>query len=173
MSEVVLGALAEGHTERDAIHLAVIPMKASGRLMPGQQVGIVSDGVAGCAAPAIGIVDPFLQVGPSNGQTFWVCLFPGTVTGMRHHWQHPAFGGTPASERELSIAWLKDAAEQLDVSYETLVGDSDLIHADYINNGETIRNIWLGIQEDYWKHRKIVTGEDVSEDDRGGFTCSC
>ena len=79
-----------------------------------------------------------------------------------------------SSNVESSIKWLKDAAVRLGVSYETLIEDhTQLTDGDYINNGEHIRDIWYGLQDEYWKHRLIVTGKDVPENQRGGFTCSC
>jgi hypothetical protein len=39
----------------------------------------------------IGIVDPFLDQPVRPGEEFWVFVYPNTITGMRHYWQHPAF----------------------------------------------------------------------------------
>lgn len=85
---------------RDAIHIAVAPVIAGCLLNPGDAVGLI--GPAGdmeLVGPAgnhnIGIVDPFLTAGVQPGQRFWLFLFPNTITGLRHVWQHPAFKVKP------------------------------------------------------------------------------
>lgn len=176
MSEVCLGTVPPEDAQRDAIHIAVVPMIAAVDLRPGERVGLV-DGKAGPARHAIGVVDPYLNCTVLKGERFWLCLNPNTVTGMRHHWSHPRFDSAPATaldEKEASVAWLTEAARSLGVTYDTLVSEwSPLETEDYINNGEYIRDIWYGMADEFWKHRKIVTGRDVPESKRGGFTCSC
>ena len=80
MSECAkLGQLVTDPTAgRDAVHVAVIPMLAVATLQPGQRL-------------ANGIVDPFLAEPVRPGQWYYLCLYPGTVTGVRHAWSHPAF----------------------------------------------------------------------------------
>ncbi len=176
MSDVVLGQLIETPQMRDAIHVAVIPMKASEMLRPAQRVGVVADGIAGPATEVVGIVDPYLIDVVPKDAVFWLCLLPNTVTGMRHHWSHPAFEplATVIDEKTVSVAWLKKAAISLGVDYETLISEwSPLETNDYIDDGEHIRDVWLGLADEFWKHHKIVTGRDVPESERGGFTCSC
>jgi hypothetical protein len=107
MSESILGQLVDEKAERDAIHIAIAPVVAGERLYPGDHVGFVSEGiVAKRDDKLIGIVDPFLMKPVAEGQRFFLCLYPKTVTGMRHHWQHPAFGipsaGIPQSELDAS-----------------------------------------------------------------------
>lgn len=95
--------ITDGDRRRDAIHIAVAPVTAAERLAPGQHVGLVQEGsweLAGpCAAP-IGIVDPFLAGPVEPGQRFWLFLYPGTVTSLRHIWTHPAFTAVAASVKE-------------------------------------------------------------------------
>jgi hypothetical protein len=69
--------------KRDAIHVAVLPMVATNNLVPGQRL-------------RNGIVDPF-RTDPVilPGERFWLFLYPGTVTGLRHVWTHPAFADEP------------------------------------------------------------------------------
>lgn len=81
-SEVCLGKAPEGDAGRDAVHVAVIPMTAVRVVQPGERL-------------ANGIVDPFLTAPVQPGERFWLCLYPGTVTGMRHAWQHPCFPDEP------------------------------------------------------------------------------
>jgi uncharacterized protein (TIGR02996 family) len=95
-----LGKLIEGGDDRrDAIHIAVAPGTAAARLAPGQHVGFARDGDTETFGPSptpIGIVDPFLSRLVDPGERFWVFLYPGTITGLRHVWTHPAFEAAPA-----------------------------------------------------------------------------
>ena len=90
-----LGQLVpEGERRRDAIHIAVAPVTAAAFLTPGQQVGLIAENDTELVGPCdrnIGIVDPFLSEAVQPGQRFWLFLYPGTVTGLRHVWMHPAF----------------------------------------------------------------------------------
>lgn len=92
-NDIPLGKLIDGEGARDAVHIAIAPMVAGEPLQPGQRVG-VRDGKAyaskSCAS-VIGIVDPFLQAQVNRGQRFYLCLFPGTITSLRHQWTHPEF----------------------------------------------------------------------------------
>jgi hypothetical protein len=86
-----LGATPGEDARRDAVHVAVAPMVAAERLLPGQHVGLLEDGRAGVAEELIGIVDPFLTEAVRPGQRFWLFLYPETITSLRHVWTHPAF----------------------------------------------------------------------------------
>jgi hypothetical protein len=86
--------IADGERRRDAIHVAVAPVTAAGRLAPGQHVGLVRAGDTELVGPCeytIGVVDPFLREDVQPGQRFWLFLYPNTVTSLRHVWAHPAF----------------------------------------------------------------------------------
>ena len=90
--EIKVGQLiADGENRRDAIHIAVAPVRAAHGMEPGTRVGLNRDGSADETCPPIGIVDPFLTHRVSVGDKFWLFLFPGTITGLRHVWTHPAF----------------------------------------------------------------------------------
>ena len=99
-----LGRLIEdGERRRDAIHIAVAPVTAAMRLAPGERVGLVKEGNLELAGPCerdIGIVDPFLTEDVQPGQRFWLLLDPGTITGLRHIWTHPAFAAAAAAIKE-------------------------------------------------------------------------
>ena len=76
--ETKVGELASPDHKRDAIHVPVVPMRAVGVLQPGQRL-------------RDGVVDPFLREPVQPGQWFYLFLFPGTVTSLRHVWTHPGF----------------------------------------------------------------------------------
>lgn len=90
-----LGHLITGPAGRDAVHTPIAPVEAAELLFPGEHVGLDQDGRASRSAAHIGYVDPEL---PRNGvqkvwagQRFYLCLFQGTVTSLRHVFTHPAF----------------------------------------------------------------------------------
>lgn len=93
-----LGHLAVANAERDAVHVAIIPVRALEKLMPGDHVGFVeANGVSRQALEKVGIIDPFLSRAVRANQWCYLLLYPNTVTGMRHHWQHPAFPAGPVT----------------------------------------------------------------------------
>lgn len=190
-----LGKLAPDDSKRDAIHVAVAPVEAACVLLPGQRVALNDEGKAvrvdgqSSAGKAIGIVDPFLDAyhAVRPGERFWLCLFPSTITSLRHEWTHPAFGeekkapaiSTVASESEL---WLRDLAERCGLSYARLIevghayietgdwhteyGSSDARDAFY--DGDTAK--------EFWRHFQAVTGRDAKKQEESGavpFSCSC
>lgn len=90
-----LGGTPPDDARRDAVHVAVAPVIAGDLLFPGDEVGPLSDGTFGKATNPIGVVDPFLRGPILGGDRFWLLLFPGTITSLRHVWTHPAFTVRP------------------------------------------------------------------------------
>jgi hypothetical protein len=194
-NDLGLGKIIAGNALRDAIHVAVAPVKAKEKLWPGQHVALV-DGWAGIASSrfkSVGIVDPFLTGPVFAEQSFWLFLYPNTVTGMRHHWSHPDFDGASISSRDPegdSRRWMEDFAKK---HYEyTNYPDTDdrhqftadeLIEAakDYLKTGH--RRVQQGSESlrddtpstEFWHHFQIITKINVPLDTLGTapFCCTC
>lgn len=92
-----LGEPPPADARRDAIHIALAPVTAGATLKPGQRVGLIDPQTVGPQEPYVGIIDPYLTKSVKKGETCWLCLFPYTVTSLRHEWEHPAFPA-PAPE---------------------------------------------------------------------------
>lgn len=199
MSESLgLGKIITTKQHRDAIHIAVAPVTAGERLHPGERVGFndpcttlvlaVPDG------DAIGIVDPFLKDAVEKGQEFWMYLFPGSITSLRHEWTHPAFPLPDApraisGDKAESEKWLRDFVARSDCpDYDFLVEVASNGKALYDNEwGDTVRGhvegdyIFFGntdahgeIPPEFWYHVEVVTGKKLPFDDRPSyFSCSC
>ncbi len=96
-----LGEAPTEKDERDAIHIAVVPVEAAMDFHGATHCAIAKVGGKLMAAPSIlrsettvGVVDPFLKLSPKRGKKFWLLLYPGTAIGLRHVYRHPALDPT-------------------------------------------------------------------------------
>lgn len=169
MSDTKLGQLIGPDAKRDAIHIAIAPVAASTMLMPGQHVGIVN-GVATPSDKPIGIVDPFLTTSVKTGEYFWLCLYQQTVTGMRHHWAHPAFNDSDGKFIGASEKWIRDYAEEKKLHYEELMSAAHefVDYGEYFIQGGRFEG-W-GVPDEFWTHFAVLTGK---KGDGSFFSCSC
>ena len=85
--DIGVGRIIKGEAHRDAIHIAVAPAIATCKLFPGQHV----DANGATAGKKVGIVDPYLHLPVMPGEQFYIFLYPGSITTLRHHWDHPEF----------------------------------------------------------------------------------
>lgn len=198
-NNVGLGNLIVGKLPgRDAIHVAVTPMAAGENLEPGERVHLIDGKAFGAMKdqPAVGIVDPYLTKTVNADEVFWLLLKPGTITSMRHAWQHPAFPveGGDLGAVEFSEAWLRDFAERAGTSYGELIETAEtyVYQRDRYREQGRVERYWPDHEEgsqillhhdlpdfvfkqaaEMWKHIGVVTGLAVGNEDRGIFTCSC
>jgi hypothetical protein len=76
----------------DGVHVPVLRVHAAHPLYPNQDVGVTGPGASDATAHAVaklGKVDPFLTKAVARGQGFWMVLYPGQITTLRHVWEHP------------------------------------------------------------------------------------
>lgn len=164
---------------KDAVHMAVAPVVAGSTLFPGDRVAFNSSRGAVRSDDPIGIIDPFLppRIPIPAGQKCWLLLFPGSVTGIRHEWNHPAFPmevSPPADDAAISTskAWIADYA--LDIAghgYESFMDD--------VRGGQIFysgRYLWSSgeVEEPdrLMHHLSVVLGRPVSLHDFS-YGCSC
>lgn len=206
MTDVQLGRkLQEGEGRRDAIHVAIFPAIAAEDLDSGDEVGLVFgtrdqvrrvNSVYG-VGQSIGIIDPFLGrpiINPATenwiensrvrqGERCYVLLFPGTVTGMQHHWSHPALDEihVPTNESE---RWLRQFADKWQFDYDEMVraasapwdGDEDRLDRYVVAHGIDLHSageLDPGDEDLFWYHMERLTEREYSTDHRGSFGWSC
>lgn len=176
-----LGHLIDGEGGRDAIHIAIMPATAGERLAPGQHVGIKDGHAVLYGVDRVGIVDPFLTKNLERGDRFYICLYPNTITSLRHVWTHdlidaevpaPAVNAKAAAE-----VWMMNLANELEISYDKLmkVLDGSAKFGDYhVLHFDTPDIVWKE-RETMWAHFETLTGQKVSDDARKSspFSCSC
>ena len=174
---------------RDAVHVAVIAVKAGTVLCAGAHVGLTQNEageyVAHYSGEEIGIVDPFIKDLVKPNQRFWLYLYPRTITSLRHNWTHPAFadaktGETYArpTERAESEAWLRAFCETNDCpGYLTVMsviagetGEHNQWDDEYLHfNGVDAHG---DIPDEFWMHVENVLGRKIEKKAKY-WSCSC
>lgn len=180
-----IGKLIDGPVQRDAIHVAIVPVVAAEVLVSGQDIGFVRKDIVhvGVVDSPIGIVDPFLKIEHvSKGKRFWMFMYPNTITSMRHDWAHPAFLSVlDDSQKPLGLDYVRSrewlevfAAENGNMTFEeTLDAARDWVERRRRKHeGGRFESSYAG--DEFWNHFEKVTEQKVAENDRGSFfSCSC
>jgi len=179
-----LGTILGDGCGRDAIHLAVEPVIAGHRLDPGADVGLVDGKAVVCDKP-LGIVDPFLKKTVRAGERFWLVVYPRQITSLRHVWTHPAFTESipeakTASDMSDNVEFIKDAAERIGVSFESLMVELKY-YLDHTSPSDTNKCIGFGeeieardLPDGFWVHYESLTGRTVPSEMRDVyFRCAC
>jgi hypothetical protein len=189
--------ITEPNPQRDAIHVAVAPVVAAHNLNPGTHVSLDENGRAVMDGLCLGIVDPFLKGTVLAGERFWLFLYPGTITTLRHHWEHPAFvePAEPAVDKVAeSHKWLDEFASTFARSYydateepreRSIITGDELLNAmkDVVHgrgwgritlNYDTPERAYTWAPE-MWRHYEIITGEKVPAETKkeSVFSCAC
>jgi hypothetical protein len=178
--------------QRDAVHIAVCPVRCTEHFLPGEHVGI-KDGKAiknrGGSVECVGILDPFMPHCMVGDEYVFVFLYPGSITSLRHEWTHPkidapialvAAAPAPVNDRAVSEAWLRQYAKRVnsyfadngDQAYETLMED---IRGGTITYHGTDMHSFGELQDadELQHHASIVLGRQVNWGEFEYFSCSC
>ena len=177
-----LGTIIDENEARDAVHIAVIPAQASESMQPGTHVVLAGKRASRAINErhGIGIVDPFLSEAVAVGEWFWVCLYPRTITSLRHVWTHPSIPDVAEVQKPTvseSEQWLRDFVDSSDCpDYHTVIAkalnNDDAWDSEYLHfNG---RDAHGEIPAEFYDHLENVTGQKVPERERARyFSCSC
>lgn len=174
---------------RDAVHVAVISAIAGSNLYPGRDIGLLSihaetgECIAsdGDGVDKIGIVDPFLKTSVKPNQRFWLYLYPRTITGLSHHWSHPAFPDAkpralyaPPAQKLASEQYIDNLARPFGFTGERMIEAAKewVANQEYWCDGGTFEG--SRVPDEFWTHFERATGTSVDHDKKQSFfTCSC
>lgn len=184
MENLKLGEIITTEQNRDAIHIAVVPVVAAQRLRPGERVWMDDGKAALGAINSIGVVDPFLPITTTvePGQKFWLYLNPGSITSLRHEWTHPAFEAVAIVPKGMGSdeRWLRDYADGLGLHYNRLMeGAEDWIRSkergswgEYLVDGGTLEGECTS--PEFWERYERFKGLSLSDEVKENFfSCSC
>jgi len=187
-----LGTIISPKEKRDAIHLAVYPVKAGAILQAGDHVDLEGDvAVPTGINEGVGIVDPFLDTHVSEGEWFWLVIYPRQIHSLRHVWEHPAFPASgetdvvnPAAVKAGSEQWIRNWIDTTGgaPSYYALMekvknwvpdtDDDDCWDEGYLHfNGTDAHG---AIPQEFWYHAGIVLDKTFTQVKTPTyFSCSC
>ena len=166
--------LPRNATERDAIHIPLIPVTLNEDMLPGEQVTLV-DGKTDVVRKvdknerALGIVDPFFRGSLWRGSRVYLFLFPGSTHSLRHAWRHPAF--TSKDEAE---AYMERVARQINTTKASLLEAADqwVYSEEYTyDNSEDYKGAAIDWTE-FWFYYEVLKGKAATHKECF-FTCSC
>ena len=189
MSEINLAGKPDKFGIRDAIHVAVVSLKAACSMYAGDPVIWHEKGksvkVLDSDIAPIGIVSAFMKGGSHEGDLVWIMLYPNTVTGMTHHWSHPDFQDEYLNfgmSLEEANSIIENMADSLDVySYEDETKAQRLIeiasryckHQNGCWPDEYDRSIDSEDWENFWRAYSVLTGNPRPTENRVPFMCGC
>lgn len=183
-----LGTLLKGEIQRDAIHIAIMPVITHRDLYPGESVKLIpgtKNTVMGCerdSTDCVGIIDPFLEGYIPGGSQVWMFLNPNTITGLRHEWTHlKVDNNTNISDNEHED-WLRSFACKWNFDYDNMIKQATTTPTDDYSNIITAEGIDLHSRgelgddhELFWRHIEALTGKmyDYYHREKICWSCSC
>jgi hypothetical protein len=109
---------------------------------------------------------------------FWMFLKPGTITGLRHEWTHPAFEPQPLPTNE-SEKWLREFADRWNFDWNKMIGMATSGPQKY-GNYVVAQGIDLhsaaelkGDDVLFWQHLERFTGRTFDQKHKDDFIWSC
>ena len=139
-------------TERDAVHVAVIPVILEHDSFPGQDF------------KGVGVIDPFLRGRIPSGSRVWVLMYPNTVKDIRHTWTHPAFDDDV----------LAAIAEELEVTESELrIILAEINENGYYVGSESFQEEWFALDDGKKIQAFVACGLTPPDDLRYAVSCSC
>jgi hypothetical protein len=192
-NEAKLGTVPNGSEGRDAVHVAIIPARAAQLLDCGQPVKMnaANEAVPCPVDQAVGVVDPFRTENRRRvfeGEWFWLCLYPKTITGLRHVWEHPTFAsaGVPSSpalsdDKHASEVWIADYVRKHCPYWK---GEADGGYSEFVRYVEQNRWIFytgsdchsledVADADELFRHLSVVLGRKIDAAYFETFTCTC
>ena len=184
IAQQTIGTIPLIKSERDAVHIGVMQVRANNHLSPGEPVDII-DGILTLTSfkDSIGIVDPFLPPsGVISGDLVWIFLHPNSVTGMRHAWEHPKLDKVEKAKisttekakasssltvkdkvRSVYRDWLVSYANSLGVEYEYLMESAQAKWDKNLNQYIDVPFEEAEKYEEFWRYWREYYGYSAGE----------
>lgn len=113
--------------DKDAIHVAIVSVRAGAAIAPGAKCNLNADREAVCDEKGVGIADPFLKQTILKGESFWLLLNQDEIPNVRHQWDHPSVDFSPPVIEVKLNKYIQKYADELGVTYQQLMAAADFV----------------------------------------------
>jgi hypothetical protein len=107
--------------DKDAIHVAIVAVRAGAAISPGQRCGLNENREAVPNEDGCGVADPFLRTPIARGTPFWLLMDLQEIPNVAHTWDHPTLDFSPPVVEVQKNRWLQRYADEYGVTYEQLM----------------------------------------------------
>lgn len=127
----VLGKLldVEDLSQRDAIHTAIVAVRAGQSMEPGTKciINEYNEAIPG-EKNFVGVADPFLKKLIPRGSVFHLLLGQSEVPNVTHVWEHPTITFAKPTREIVYNRTLQGYANDYGVSYEDIMKAADYVY---------------------------------------------
>lgn len=106
--------------DKDAIHVAIVAVRAGLPIRPGQRCKLNEYGEA-VPGDGPGVADPFLMKTILCGQSFWLLMGQAEIPNVVHVWEHPDIKFDKPTREAIRNKYIERYAEQYGVTYLQLM----------------------------------------------------
>lgn len=107
--------------DKDAIHVAIVSVRAGEGIAPGSKCKLNADREAVCDAIGVGVADPFLKQTILKGESFWLLLNQDEIPNVRHQWDHPTVDFSPPTIEVKRNKYIQEFADLFGVTYQQIM----------------------------------------------------
>jgi len=119
----LLGRSPEELGIKDAVHVAIVSLRAGQALKPADHITLNDEREAVRCDPSksFGVVNPFVNGPTVRGTWFWGLLHMQEVPSVQHHWDHPEHSFAAPTTEPKRNKYLSEFADKLGITYEALM----------------------------------------------------
>lgn len=144
----LLGKTPEELGDKDAIHVAIVAVRAAKLIKPGEKCSMNENREAIPSEKGVGVADPFRKENILRGQVFWLLMNQDSVPNVQHVWEHPKVDFTPPTKEPSKNSYINEYAKQFECDYNQLIE----VCSEIVEKGEggyvLVENGKLAIVED-------------------------
>lgn len=117
----VLGKTPDELGKKDAVHVAIVAVRAGAPIKPGRRIGLNENREAVPNSKGPGIADFSRKKTILRGQIFWMLLDQNEVPNVEHDWKHPTIDFSPPTNEVKKNETIQHCADLFGVTYEQVM----------------------------------------------------